>query len=292
MTVETSSGVLPERAWRPLAEAHGARVSAWTQPYLDRRSRGVAHPVDDFLWTYYSYRPKALLTWHPGWGIALADDVDEVAAVRGYVVAGDRAFIDPDLPLRRADQVHQIRDLLVATDGRPPALACFGLHEWAMVYRQRPDQVRHNRVPLRLGNAGSDEVVESHRIMCSHYDAYRFFTPEAVDLNTKRPTFDTRARNEQPGCLHAGMDVYKWAYKLAPFTSAELIADCFALAREIRELDMRASPYDLREWGYSPVAIETAAGKAEYVAAQRVFATRAGELRRRLIDVADAVLAG
>ena len=98
MTVETSSGVLPERAWRPLAEAHGARVSAWTQPYLDRRSRGVAHPVDDFLWTYYSYRPKALLTWHPGWGVALAGDVDEVAAVRGYVVAGDRAFIDPDLP--------------------------------------------------------------------------------------------------------------------------------------------------------------------------------------------------
>ena len=147
-------------------------------------------------------------------------------------------------------------------------------------------------MPLRLGNVGSDEVVESHRITCSHYDAYRFFTPEAVDLNTKRPTFDTRARNEQPGCLHAGMDVYKWAYKLAPFTSAELIADCFALAREIRELDMRASPYDLREWGYSPVAIETAAGKAEYVAAQRVFATRAGELRRRLIDVADAVLAG
>ena len=160
MTVETSSGVLPERAWRPLAEAHGARVSAWTQPYLARRSRGVAHPVDDFLWTYYSYRPKALLTWHPGWGVALAGDVDEVAAVRGYVVAGDRAFIDPDLPLRRADQVHEIRDLLVATDGRPPALACFGLHEWAMVYRQRPDQVRHNRVPLRLGNAGSDEVVD------------------------------------------------------------------------------------------------------------------------------------
>ena len=144
---------------------------------------------------------------------------------------------------------------------------------------------------LPSSDAGTDAVVEGHRISCSHYDAYRFFTPEAVELNTRRPTFDTRASNEQPGCLHAGMDVYKWAYKLAPFTSAALIADCFALAREIRELDMRASPYDLREWGYSPVAIETPAGKADYVAAQRGFAVRAAELRRRLIAVADAVLA-
>ena len=32
---------------------------------------------------------------------------------------------------------------------------------------------------------------------------------------------------------------------------------------------MRASPYDLTELGYQPVPIETAAGKAEYVAAQR-----------------------
>ncbi|MGK5643543.1 3-methyladenine DNA glycosylase, partial [Streptomyces sp. URMC 126] len=81
-------------------------------------------------------------------------------------------------------------------------------------------------------------------------------------LNTRRPTFETRVLNEQPGCLHAGMDVYKWAYKLAPFTPSDLVADCFALAREIRTLDMRASPYDLTAWGYSPVAIETPAGKA------------------------------
>ena len=96
--------------------------------------------------------------------------------------------------------------------------------------------------------------------------------------------------NEQPGCLHAGMDVYKWAHKMAPFTSADLVADCFALAREIRELDMRASPYDLTAWGYSPVTIETPSGKAEYVRAQRDFGTRATLLRQRLIAVADEVL--
>ena len=65
------------------------------------------------------------------------------------------------------------------------------------------------------------------------------------------------------------MDVYKWAYKMIPVVPSELLLDCFELARSIRELDMRASPYDLSELGYPPVAIETAEGKAEYVAAQR-----------------------
>ena len=37
---------------------------------------------------------------------------------------------------------------------------------------------------------------------------------------------------------------------------------------------MRASPYDLRDHGYEPVAIETPEGKATYVAAQREFAER------------------
>ena len=51
-----------------------------------------------------------------------------------------------------------------------------------------------------------------------------------------------------------------------PVRPVELIADCFALAAEIREMDMRASPYDLAELGYAPIAIETPAGRAEYAA--------------------------
>ena len=58
---------------------------------------------------------------------------------------------------------------------------------------------------------------------------------------------------------------------------------------EIRELDMRASPYDLRSHGYPPVAIETPEGKATYVAGQRGFAERGAVLRTRLIDVCDAL---
>jgi hypothetical protein len=81
------------------------------------------------------------------------------------------------------------------------------------------------------------------------------------------------------------MDLYKWAYKLVPAVPSELVLDAFELARDVRELDMRASPYDLSALGYAAVRIETAAGKAEYVGAQRVFAERGAALRARLLDV-------
>ena len=84
------------------------------------------------------------------------------------------------------------------------------------------------------------------------------------------------------------MDIYKWAYKLIPVVPSDLLLDAFELATTIRQMDMRASPYDLSDLGYQPVAIETAAGKAEYVAAQREFAASAQLLRGRLL----AVLAG
>ncbi|MGR6966407.1 hypothetical protein ACU610_18270 [Geodermatophilus sp. URMC 61] len=86
-------------------------------------------------------------------------------------------------------------------------------------------------------------------------------------------------------------DLYKWAYKLGPAVPGELLLDCFVLAADVRELDMRASPYDLRAAGYEPVAIETPEGKAQYVAAQREFARRGAGLRSRLLDVCRAVLA-
>ncbi len=70
----------------------------------------------------------------------------------------------------------------------------------------------------------------------------------------------------------------------------ELVADCFELAREIRELDMRASPYDLSALGVQPVRIETPEGKQEYVAAQRAFATRAAALREQLIKSCDVLV--
>ncbi len=176
------------------------------------------------------------------------------------------------------------------TAARPGRFSCFGLHEWAMVYRLDASDVRHSGWPLRLGTAGTDAVVEGHQIACSHFDAYRFFTPEALPRNALRPTRAEQPAMEQPGCLHAGMDLYKWAHKLVPVVPSELVMDCFELARDIRTLDMRAAPYDLRELGYEPVRIESPEGKAQYAAEQRAFSIRGQTLRYRLVHALDEVL--
>ncbi len=288
--------VLDEQAWRVRASSHAARVDVWVQPYLTRRREGIKHPVHDFLFTYYSQRPAALRRWHPGWGVGLLGAGSAYDGVRGYSVVEERASASVSKPLvavtadhleSQVPLVQSIRRLLVATAGRTPTLGCFGMHEWAMVHRT-PDP-RHDW-PLRLGPTGTDEVVESHKIACSHFDAFRFFTDSARPLNTLQPGRDDRPAYEQPGCLHAGMDLYKHAFRLTPLVPSELVADCFELAWDIRELDMRASPYDFSELGFEPVRIETPAGKQEYVAAQRTFAERGAPLRQRLIDECDRLL--
>lgn len=86
------------------------------------------------------------------------------------------------------------------------------------------------------------------------------------------------------------MDVYKWATKLGPVVPGDLLLDCFELARDIRTLDMRASPYDVSSYGLEAVAIETPEGKAAYAAAQKGFAERGNVLRARLVTVCDGVL--
>jgi hypothetical protein len=195
-----------------------------------------------------------------------------------------RSYVESQRPL-----LTSLVALLTATASRPANLGCFGLHEWAMVYRQ--DETRHVEFPLRLGARGTDEVVESHRIACSHFDAFRFFTPPARPLNLLSPGPADRPAFEQPGCLHAGMDLYKHAFRLTPLICSDLVADCFELARDIRVLDMRAAPYDLTSLGFSPIPIETAEGKQEYAAAQRDFASRGAPLRARLIAECQRLLA-
>jgi hypothetical protein len=171
------------------------------------------------------------------------------------------------------------------TGERTPQFACYGLHEWAMVYRQTPEQIRHNAWPLRFAPDELARIVEAQPIRCSHFDAFRFFTEPARSLNKLQPTRPAVPQFEQRGCLHANMDLYKWAFKFAPFTPSELIADCFALARDIREIDMRASPYDFEKLGYVPIRIETSEGRTEYEIHQRDFAQRSQPLRTRLGSV-------
>lgn len=277
-------------SWEQRRDAHVLRVREWTDPLRERRSRGTRHPVLDFLFSYYSHRPARLLRWHPGPGVVL-----DGPAAREYLRWPDYQEVPGGvalgaLPDGRVKTVRFVRELLSATAARTPRFGCFGLHEWAMVYRA--ETVRHEAWPLRLGPAETDRVLESLPVRCTHFDAFRFFTPPARPLNAVELTRVDQVEREQPGCLHAGMDLYRWAYKLDPYTPSDLVADCFQLAHDIRELDMCASPYDLTELGYAPVEIETAAGRAEYARRQAAFTERAAPLRSTLISLCDALIAG
>ncbi|WP_231503138.1 3-methyladenine DNA glycosylase [Blastococcus sp. URHD0036] len=280
--------------WRQRAAAHTERADALTAARRQRRARGETHAVEDFLYTYYDTRPALLRRWHPGAGVRLLPDGGTPApqsGARWYATDADGVVaLDPAAFLAdRGDTVRFVARLLAATAGRAAFTGCFGLHEWAMVYRA--DEHRHP-LPLRLGRAGTDAVVEAHPIRCTHYDAFRFFTPEAVSRNAVQPTRETQAEFEQPGCLHAGMDLHKWSLKLGPAVPGELALDCFALAADVRLLDMQASPYDLRAYGEPAVAVETPEGRAEYARRQRALAERAAVLRQRLLDVCATLLGG
>jgi len=274
-------------AWRERERAHAERADALTAARRARVAAGESHPIDDFLFTYYSYSPRVLRRWHPGPGVELADAADTTRADWRWYAPGrapGSLVVDREaIATEKAGLLGTVERMLRVTAARPASFGCFGLHEWAMVYRQ--DEHRHD-VPLRLGQRGTDEVVEANDLRCTHIDAFRFFTDEAVPRNRFAPTRETQALLEQPGCLHANMDVYKWAVKLGPLVPGELLLDAFDLARDIRWLDMAASPYDVGPWGADPVAIETPEGKAEYVRRQRGFAERANVLRRRILAAA------
>jgi hypothetical protein len=289
MATLTDATVLAAAEWRELEERHRDRADRLSSGWRERAGTGRTHPVEDFLFTYYPVPPRVLRRWHPGARVVLADAAgSERAGWRWYATRGDDVTLDTAAFVEaRGSSIRFIVSLLGATARREPRLGCFGLHEWAMVYRQ--GEHRHE-APLRLSQSETDAVVEGARISCTHFDAYRFFTPPAAPLNRLIPTRENQPAMEQPGCLHAGMDIYKWATKLGPLLPGALLLDAFELAASIRELDMRASPYDLSEWGYAPVAIETAEGKAEYVRRQREFALAGNALRERIVGVLDGLL--
>jgi len=276
--------VLSPANWLQRRHQHQSRVRALLGPYLQLRAGGTPHPVIDFLFTYYRLTPTQLLRWHPGYGVTMAGQESSLYAhLRGYCRADNGVTVDPRHLIKRSMAIECVVRLLEATANRPASLNCFGLHEWAMIYRSSPDEVRHRGVPLRLGHNGTDAVVESLPLRCTHYDAFRFFASLARPRNAVQLTRETQIATEQPGCLHAGMDLYKFSAKLLPLLDSETLMDAFELAFLARELDMRASPYDLSAFGYNAVRIETPSGRAEYVQRQASLSERSAGVRAALL---------
>ena len=283
--------VLAEDVWRARAEMQRARVTPIIQPRLVRRAEGTKHPVEDFLFEYYSNTPGKLQTWHPGAGVALSGHAEEYLALKGYVRNSEGVTAPIESLTPRRESLANTVDLLERTQSRTPEFSCFGRHEWAMVYQLDPDEIRHSAWPLRLTMDEISDVITSSPLKCTHFDAFRFYTNAAKPLNVLQPTRATQADLEQPGCLHAGMDLYKWGFMFSPWVPSELVVDCFMLAREIREVDMRVAPYDLSALGVEPIRIETAEGRAEFAGLQRSFSDRQQAMRVRVTKTLRHLLA-
>ncbi|MFN3338919.1 MAG: hypothetical protein ACK40Z_04410 [Dietzia sp.] len=282
--------LVPERLWRELELRHTEAVDLLTADHLARRRRGEPHPVADFLFTYYRTSVATVRRWHPGPGMILENaHLTERVEWRHYERASlhgrSGLIVDPTSVLSRCGpRITRAREIVEATASRPGATGCFGLHEWAMLYRTGERAVRHRQVPLRVSHARIDQVVDESHLRCTHFDALRFFTEAAVPLNQDVLTRDGQARNEQPACLHAGMDLYSHVAAMEAGAAGELLVDTLVAAFDAREVDMRSSPYDLSTWGLDPIPVETPEGRATFVAHQRGWIRRTQVLRARYLD--------
>lgn len=277
---------LPGQTWRKRIKIHKQNISSLIGGYLDKRSRHIKDPVMDFLFEYYAFRPSHLKRWSPGFGTVLCGvgkENGQVPELSNLTVEGSKAWLDPALfPDNRRSSVRWILRLLKNTKNSPPAFGCFGMHEWAMVYRA--DTIRHDYLSLRMPEEKLAEFVESRPLICTHYDAFRFFTGDAKPLNKHGLSHEDMPYNEQPGCLHTNMDLYKWAFKMYPWISSDTIRNAFKLAVEARYIDMKASPYDLREYGLEPIKIETEQGRLVYLEHQKEIFHKSQPVRERLIE--------
>ena len=283
--------LLSAATWHDLRDAHISIVEPWIAPRLERRARQEKHPVDDFLFEYYPISPKKLRNWHPGVNRMLeatTEDFEDLSDNR-YEYRDGVISISESWLNETQESFRRTRDFLAITNSRPARSGCFGLHEWAMVLGL--DEVRHDAWPLRLSQEQIRATIDEQGLRCTHFDAFRFFTDEARPMNPLQLARIDQIDQEQPGCLHANMDLYKHAQLLAPIFGSEIVRDAFELARDIRLVDMQVAPYDLLALGVNPIRVETTEGRAEFVVRQREFAVRASEIRTRMIYAIEAVTA-
>jgi len=275
---------IPYENWKRQQELHTQVISNEIDTYLERREHQEKNPVLDFLFEYYSFPPSKLKKWSPGFGVLLKDGKDD--SFNNFKIlsnTNEGSYLNAELfPDKRKESLKWILNLLKKSEHKAPHLGCFGMHEWAMIYRC--NHIRHSYLPLRYSKSDIAEIVEKETLSCTHYDAFRFFSEDAKPMNNQALTRQNFPKNEQPGCLHTNMDLYKWAYKMYPWISSNIIRESFLLALNIRTIDMRASPYDLSSMGLAPIKVETQRGKMEYVKLQKQLYKRAQPIRQKLID--------
>ena len=318
------SVVLCEEDWRKEAVAHSMALDSLLYPSSSAKSRFQPkrkqalhkpsvkthlvsdNPIYNFLHSYYKYSTADLKKYSPGMSVTMAGALPSAyseilnekfmtfSEIGGcYNASQFRQLAGGKYSLER---ITRDRDVLRSTSTKVPFFGCFGLHEWAMLYSGNGSATsRHQEsTPLRVDQQTIDAVVGvPGQLRCTHYDAFRFFQPAAKPINAvKTLSRENTPRHEQPGCIHANMDLFRYAYQLYPFVSSALLVQTLTLALEARKIDMRASPYDVSafEGCEVPICVETPQGRKLYIEEQERVAAAAVPIRKALLDIYDEVL--
>jgi hypothetical protein len=230
------------------------------------------HPIYNFIFQYFHFSVNKLMVYSPGLNTSIPEPYTlQYPFLQKYTErTNDGTYVlDPRKVTFNNEKVKAMRVIQALLEGsasRPPSYSCFGLHEFAILYEDectgstastsnsKSSRYRHQHLPLRISVEELRQTVESRPLRCTHFDALRFFAKSALPLNriVPSPSRETQPTLDQPGCVHVHMDLFKWAMKLYPFLPSEVLVDSLEIALKAREIDMRASPYDLRAYKCPP----------------------------------------
>ena len=157
---------------------------------------------------------------------------------------GDGVAVTREYLRARVDTVAFIADLLRATAARPARLNCFGCTSG----RWSTGPPTCGTARSRCGSAPRAPTRWSSRCRCAAATSTRSGSspnpPRRATPSTLTPRRPRSPPNSRAACTPTWIST-SGAYKLGPLVDSELLIDCLELAADARELDMRASPYDL-----------------------------------------------
>ena len=252
-------------SWVSEAEQHVEAMNALLYPMTDSSATLKArmhavrtHPIYNFMHTYYRYSAEELKLFTPGANSPL-DVLSPTDSVLLHPLfqhsvssrASSSSSAVPPLAAPPAStveyrfpktlspegrfgwiQMAKARDVLKsAASLNPPNFGCFGLHEWAMLYKGAAP--KQPGLGLRVSQSTIDAMVEGG-VKCSHYDAFRFFHQDAKQFNAVSLVRETQASFEQAACIHVTMDLFKWSHKIYPPPQDARISDSSKSDRHAR----------------------------------------------------------
>eukprot|EP00605_Chrysophyceae_sp_TOSAG23-4_P001165 GSChrysophyteH1.ASY1.ANO1.1273.1 assembled CDS len=283
--------MIPRSSWIRAADKHAHSMQRLLYPNGNPHEV-KDHPIYNFLHIYYKFSVREVQLYSPGLTSPALDEV-HIEDI-GFVASFQDLNLFSRAPGRyKRLELEKNRDILHGSLRRIPNFACHGLHEWAMLYKSNAKM--QTKLRLRVPQSTIDSLVKGElgcSLRCTHFDAFRFFHPDAKPLNAFQLSRDTQVAHEQGGCIHATMDLFKHAYSIFPLISSSLLRRSLELAFKARYLDMRSSPYDVSMYRgcEDVIEVETERGRKKYREEQMLLWKESSSARRELLEVYEKVL--